>query len=1603
MSVTKVGTSAAESHLVSRTLPVKVSLPVKTYFSSGGPTAYLTKGDAIIQNGVSLIYNAFNATHIDNNLLVWDELPNMYTQEEALLYAEGIIDKVIWLSINLIVNQYVLFKITSSGATPSASGKGKKKKAESGAASSKLLEIKTQTTDPHIVDAYMGAYLALVNFWFGWNHKDQQSEKKTRLNSSHNDPIALLRLGCAIYKSTRNDPTDYESTENVITMTQKQRIQAVLTAVAEIAPRMQKIISTDSSNPLVTPLIASKESKSVVPLLMIFMQKVGHDAVARYVPGVYSQYALARIFIQVVRDSLANKVEDKVLRALGGDTSEFNFTDVFKIFKWVEQNILWAWGGVLENFDKEVTLNMPEGVNPISVDSIFMHTCRIKLTKAKSHDAIIEQAKLYQRQRLNIAWAPDNESMRLWCKEIWPEAFTEANVPPTRLPLPDGGSKLVNTSEFFKSLVADRNSFPAYVVTLMATVHPTFGQVFTTFMSEESETKGRHFRSLLNDASQIFLDEWKRLNESSTFFSCYPHGACHRVLQIKDLAAIKPMLYTTICGTIKSADKDIAVRLFDLATNVFSYEDGLLKLPQSAVKLSERIQYLMHSLQQCTNKVEFDKQRAQLADCEKQIKAAATEKQKAVEEQKAKDALVLTKQRKDCDSEKASMKSAAEVASITTENSELKEQNRKSSVQIAALNAEKDKVEASNTSLQQKLSEAKLSQEALQTQYDSVLREKTEAKRWLTELNVTDQTTLDALLAKISAAEAGISAGKSDSEALTRLQEQLSSQTSTLQRALAAEKKTVREQAQIIEEKDDDIVKVRLSNNEYKTVNSRQKAQLDTEVQKSKDLAAQLASAQTKLTEIESAKTNAIAEKDAEIGRLKAEADKATKSFTELSDKFAAAQKGGSEADAAKQAAFQSILDQKLADQKALFDKALADLNKTHAEEKEKMEKAAKELAEKTAKDMQKLAQDRTYYTDQLEEVNKALEELEKQKTADYTSIADLSKKLDAQAEEISTLKSEASKTVTAAATKTAEEVAAATAATAAATAAAEATAQKTKDLEQAVAAKEAIITQNISTIDELTRKIAGLTAECGPKTATIENLGLQLSALKTDTQKEIDRLNAANQTLMEQVASAEAADATKGAVLTSANAEIVGLQTSLSALQDENVLLRDKVAKQTTELDQLAAGEIAPPPVIAPPAPIPATVGEVHSTSTPTAMLHMVDTPSGTPIKTQQSKVEALALGTACANPATKAEGCVDAPTTNVACDVPDQVMRAICDYSTIEVPIDLRDVTMTYSVLDPGSKVRMQLQQALEKYIVAKDLLLKNSSMMLDRSLTPLKQMYGITEIKWFDLAGMVPCSNVQYARFLDLQSGQACRQVFETLYGSSSSSPSAEKLASIGLTTSGGAAPMFKVVAGPFAQLYRMGVGDVVRPSQLFVNMEYKTRGAASIIYKAFNGGYSVPGLGSAEESKVEEGKRLMVKAILHLTNAAATYLYETAYDEKTIKIPGTSKIPAGAFAMLPRPDINAVLATTVLYPRSSVSSRAPAFAERISKFEKDEAWSLGSRICAAGCEVLDNYSRETALSSGELTFEAKVSPSNLDKVMAEAARRVAEITRLAETLQ
>jgi hypothetical protein len=314
---------------------------------------------------------------------------------------------------------------------------------------------------------------------------------------------------------------------------------------------------------------------------------------------------------------------------------------------------------------------------------------------------------------------------------------------------------------------------------------------------------------------------------------------------------------------------------------------------------------------------------------------------------------------------------------------------------------------------------------------------------------------------------------------------------------------------------------------------------------------------------------------------------------------------------------------------------------------------------------------------------------------------------------------------------------------------------------------------------------------------------------------------------------------------------------------------------------------------------------------------------------------------------------------------------------------------------VLDPGSKVKLQLQSALFKYNRAAALIMGGSPVILDRHLCPLKKLYDYDAIESSTVAGALKVPNMQYSRYLDPQAGTVARTFFEMFHGRNGGLRSADEASSVGVEIVHSPRALYKVNTGAFSGMYRAPKGESVHPARVHVHAGYA---AGSDVYPLAGDVYARPGA-STDMSALAQGLGLLKEAARHLVNATMIYI-GIAFDAKLVKIPSTT-IPAGAFSMLPRADVDAMLALAILFPRTVERQQVPDLSMDLNGFEKDDIGTAVSRARAATCEVLNNYSIESAL-TGDISLAAKTSPANRDTVMSEAAKRVAEIAMLAETM-
>lgn len=1543
--------------------------------------------------------------------MVFDDLPRMYSTEETLLNAEGIIDKVTWLAINMKIVETITFD-TASGS-PS----------------------KPRSEDPRIKSTYMSAYVALLNFWFGWDHLDFNGHPKSKISSSFRDPIALLKIGTCLYLATRTDPTTLASPPKMVPADVLKRIDNVFMRAHEINHSMVRIISLFSSHPERTPLMSSDKYDTAVRMIarrdaiaktfaeqLTIMDKIqkrekrheefmeakkgsetvkaakkreepkmleirknldravneyetfisggfvdvgptkdafetfadnhGPQAVYDNIASIFAHLGLALTFVGFIRNELKKKDGAAVTAML---TSNDN-TITNLVLKWVNQNTIWAWGGIMEKFDREVILNSPDGIKSLDFDSIFLHASRAVVGPPTSGD---KQFKMLQLQKMKIAWTPNSESMHSWLKEMWPEAFSDGGMPRSLL-LPTGDVQLSNSPAFMGRLVSVPGGVQSYAAALRSAEHPAFGAAFISAMYEEVGVgNGETAAEFMRDTRGMVHRAWSELDTQKTFFVCVPHGACTRP------CPIYPNAITEMEGTCTTGPKAAAKAKIIYATDLFSYDDDLA-IPPSTATLQMNIVDLQKKLakRKKGGPAKDDGCRAQLAECTKALAAAEAEKTK-----RGQAAASAAQAASDCNA--ALAKETAAKASEIEKYATLLATHEKTSAMFKAamernekhVKQEEDLTEALRKSGGQTNDAAKAARAATaaaRADTADCMKKLDDLRKLLDQLGVSDTASFNAAKAALDGAPAAVQKLATAEAALASQKSAATAAIDTIAAELNAEKARAAALKRSLDAAGDctglltaeQAKTARLE----KSVADAQKAKIETDKE---------------IVDLKTANDEAEAEKQ----KAKGDLTTAQGQITKLSADFTALQAAAPGSSAAAQATF----DGKLAAEKAL-------MVTQHAQELAALNAKYKKEADDFKKKTDSEYADIEFALDDAIKAGDAMKAKMEEAERKAAASAALAASADSDKTDLEEIKDDLEKQV--------EELK-----------------KQLKTEQDDKAAKVAEIAAQQPLLEEANRKTAALMVAIAEKEEMIKTKSKELA----DKVLELDDSEAAREALTKKVAdlnteiagltasssSSSTMDAASRAKLALADGEIVSLKANVLALETENAALKLRIKALEQELAQLLSGSTALPPIV--PLGTPSTIPGL-STSMPAARVNMVDTPPGTPLKTTEDKVEALALGTACGDPGKKAEGCINTAATNVPCDVPDQVMRAVCDYSTIPVPLDLHNVSLTYSVLDPGSKVRLQLLEALSHFKVGRSLMVGGSGVVLDRSLIPIRKMYDYTEINGAALASPLSASNIQYARFLDAASGKACRQVFDTIYGSNVSSLPVDKLASIGLEIVVGPGIFYKVIAGPFGQVFRKNAGDIVTPAQLLVHQAFNT--GVGVVYPLNGDNYMVT-TATPDPDAVLDGKAHMVAAVRHLANAAATYIYETAYDEKTVMIPGTTKIPAGAFAMLPRADISAVLAATVLYPRSLTNSKTPAFPDIISQYEKDDEdggnGSLGSHICAVGCEVLENYARESILGVNELTFDAKTNPLNSGAVMAEAAKRVAEITKLAEAFQ
>jgi hypothetical protein len=404
-------------------------------------------------------------------------------------------------------------------------------------------------------------------------------------------------------------------------------------------------------------------------------------------------------------------------------------------------------------------------------------------------------------------------------------------------------------------------------------------------------------------------------------------------------------------------------------------------------------------------------------------------------------------------------------------------------------------------------------------------------------------------------------------------------------------------------------------------------------------------------------------------------------------------------------------------------------------------------------------------------------------------------------------------------------------------------------------------------------------------------------------------------------------------------------------------------------------------------------------STALPDAWTETLPPDTKALIKYDPMSVDAMALGTSCYGPGEKPAGC--GRETSVPCTTPEQVKRGMCSYSTITVPIDAESGSvLTYSVLDHGSKAKLQLQAAIGKYNEARAIMMTNAAFVLDKHLVQLLQLPGRNALHQSQAVQSMSISNATYARYLDPASSAVCRAFLAHLFGKNHLGfASADDAAAAGVNFSASDPSDYEVHTGLFSSLYGVRSGEKIDSARLFISDQYAFSSEAD--YPLSGDSYAHrPGTGDA--LKFNGGYDKLKEAARHLMNATEIYLSAVS-DAGAPKISGVSPaIPAGSFSVLPRVDIDAMLALAVLFPRDPSKPNAPHLKMELDTFLKDDQ---GSPVCmarVATCEVLYNYARQLSQPQPEKPPEQRLTPENGADLLSEAARRVAEIALMAESL-
>lgn len=1457
---------------------------------------------------------------------------------------------------------------------------------------------------------YTSAYSSIVNYWFGWNHNRIGGLSKTRLYGSAKDPISVLRYISYLRKFD-------EMSNGTISDGNLQIIAKDCETLTTFNATMKSLFFTGD----VSHFNSGKGQNTfyLKDNYYILDKSKYTDNVSTYITKGLSLFSYPLLTV------IFNEFEQKY-----GQVVDPNSNTIPLILKWSAQQMLWAWGGVYSDMEEEIMQNAVPNMEKITKNNLFLYLHNE--TFGGTEDTV------ERRQRdlwLNIAWVSQPEELTMWIKEMWPEI--SSNKIPAAMSIDDAWNAAPEIAH-------------AYSISFRAYCHPVFAaHVINAAVDISKATVSSVLDMFDHTWGQMTIDR-DNLSLKKIIGTGKPH-----LLWIRQM--VKKISTKTFEGYRKQLDTacplDASGRpdSWGCVCNIFSYEDAL-RLQRNTINLRQQLSEYQEKIRQ----LQVDKTRilesqasgvstinidgkitpcieaysalniklSQTAELYSKLLASAKELQEKEEKaQKALDIcnLTLTASRK---SQAAPAKACKECVdnmqilrvalNVTDDDAVVSTVKQLHSLNMG-IQTIVGNTNAAAPELLTKVAEYKVNSDKVTT------IEEEERKRREKEANEAEERAgkeefINDVLNETGThnPSAAYSAIVTNFQELVQLKElnKLSAKAQVLAaQQIQTETSALLTRAQTAER---ELAELKLSSA------AAEKTANDAAV-----------AAEKAASEAADAAANAarICKEDLDSMRKQVEELVAAQPTTEDEKKAKSKRAESLIAGFAARLKHTIALEKKQKEYDALVVSHKKTLDDLAIETAAKLKELEKSLTTKCTKDMDKLKEEHRVamvdlenkHDDATEAFKKTYEDdIDKEMVA--TKAAN-DKMVEEHADAVAALKKTHVDAITALekthalAIKSKQDDMDALHTKIASletdvTNAKQATMQTCEDEKKRIQAElDLAKSQHSETISAATANNAALVVEWEAKKTALESEKSALIAEKSALSAQILTLTAerdsltatctGNAALTAQIGATQAQFTASDSERKTCATELLAANNKIKALEAEIQVLKGNLFRVTQEFDLWKSG--APMPVVTASdvggATPPATFTGVTSTAMPAASVNTVPVGSRSE-KSFGETVDMMALGTACSTEVggAKPAGCFES--ANVPCDTPEQVITASCNYGTIPVPIDINSVSLTFSVLDPGSKVKLQLQSALFKYNRASSLLMNSSPVVLDRHLCPLKKLYNYDNIDSSSVVGTLKVPNMQYSRYLDASAGVVARTFFELIYGRYGALKSVEEAASMGVELVQAPLTMYKVGPGSFSGMFRTNKGEIVHPSRVHVHPAYIGNLTQPDTYSLAGDMYTKPGaMAVANVAMIAEGVELLKQAARHLINATMIYI-GIAFDNKLVKIPSTS-IPAGAFSMLPRADVDALLALAILYPRTVENQRVPDLSMDLGSFEKDDIGSAVSRARAATCEVLSNYSMESVL-TGDITLAAKTNPANKDIVMTEAAKRVAEIAMLAEVM-